>query len=411
MDKAYLAAGAAMAVLAGTLTTAAISAAPAKDPPPVANYWMDVATASGFGAGMAGGKPNMSQIMGMMSGRGASVTHTLDLRLASKQKAAAPEAQHFIPAGLQMGASLPLLSPVIEKATPAPRAETSGNWEKPKGRMLIYWGCGERVGAGQPTVIDFAKLTAGQMPKGMESLARMGQMMGRSATPPSAASSAGFGEWPNRKDSRAVPPQASLLGAHRIEANYAPPINFAVAAGQDFMPGLGLREAQALPSGAQTVTWQAAPQATGYALSMFGSNQAGDVIIWTSANSAATTPNFDYLSPAEVKKQIAAGAVLAPSVTQCVLPAEVASASPTGMVMGIGYGPEIFFAEAPKAPKWTTRLRYKSTATLMRGMGAMGMGDADEGVEEAASAPEQPKKKKRRGLGGLGGVLGGIPIP
>jgi hypothetical protein len=336
--------------------------------------------------------------------------HSLDLRLASKQKAGSPEAQHFIPAGLQMGASLPLLSPVIEKLTPSPRGEVSGTYEKPKGRMLVYWGCGERAGAGQPTVIDFAKLAAGQVPKEFQSLARMGQMMGRSATPPSAANSAGYGEWPNKQDSRPVPAQGSLVGAHRIEANYAPPIAFSVAAGQDFMPGLGLREAGTLPSGAQTLTWQAAPQATGYALSMFGSGQNGDLIVWTSAKSAAMSPSFDYLSPAEVKRQVAAGAVLAPSVTQCVLPAEVASASPTGMVMGIGYGPEVFFAEAPKAPKWTTRLRYKSTATLMRGMGAM-MGDADEGNEEAASAPAQPKKKKRRGLGGLGGVLGGIPIP
>jgi hypothetical protein len=308
-----------------------------------------------------------------------------------------------------MGASLPLLSPVIEKAAPSPRGDVSGTYDKPKGRMLVYWGCGERAGANQPTVIDFAKLAAGQVPKEFQSLARMGQMMGRSATPPSAANSAGYGEWPNKQDSRAVPAHGSLVGAHRIEANYAPPINFAVAAGQDFMPGLGLREAGVLPSGAQSLTWQAAPQATGYALSMFGSGQNGDLIIWTSSNSAATTPNFDYLSPSDVKKQIAAGAVLAPSVTQCVLPAEVASASPTGMVMGIGYGPEVFFAEAPKAPKWTTRLRYKSTATLMRGMGGMDMDDND--ATEAAAAPEQPKKKKRRGLGGLGGVLGGIPIP
>lgn len=407
MNKTYLAAGAALAVLA----TAAISAVPAKDPPPIANYWMDVATTSGFGAGMAGGRPNMSQIMGMMSGRGSSVMHTLDLKLASKQKAAAPEAQHFIPAGLRMGASLPLLSPVIEKTTPTPRGETPGTWQKPKGRMLIYWGCGERASAGQPTVIDFAKMAAGQMPKGMESLARMGQMMGRSATPPSAGNSAGYGEWPNKTDSRPVPAQGSLVGAHRIEANYSPPIAFTVAAGQDFMPGLGLREAGTLPSGAQTLAWQAAPQATGYALSMFGSGQNGDIIIWTSAKSAATTPNFDYLSPAEVKKQVAAGAVLAPNVTQCVLPAEVASASPTGMVMGIGYGPEVFFAEAPKAPKWTTRLRYKSTANLMRGMGNMGSVDDADGGSAEATAPAQPKKKKRRGLGGLGGVLGSIPIP
>ncbi|QIK78841.1 hypothetical protein G7077_07980 [Sphingomonas piscis] len=407
MYKAYWAAGAAsLAVLAG----AAYAAAPAKAPAPIANYWMDVATTSGFGAGMGGGgRPSMGAIMGMMRG-GSSVMHSLELRLASKQKAAGtPDAQHFVPPSLQMGPTLPLVTPVIERTAGTPHTETPGTYEKPKGRMLIYWGCGEHVSAGQPTVIDFAKLASGQIPKEYQSLARMGAMMGRSATPPQVGQSAGYGEWPNKRDSRPVPAAGSLLGAHRIEGNYSPPISFTVGAGQDFMPALGLREAGALPSGAQTLSWQAAPQATGYALSMFGSGQNGDVIIWTSAKGAAMSPNFDYLSPAEVKRQVTAGAVLAPSVTQCVLPAEVATASPTGMVMGIGYGPEVFFAEAPKAPKWSTRLRYKSTATLMRGMGAM-MG-GDEGGNPRGQAPGQPAKKKRRGLGGLGGVLGNLPIP
>src|SRR3954447_722675 len=98
--------------LSGMIGAAAltIEAAPAKAPPPIANYWMDVATLSGLGAGMTpGARPDMSQILGMMQG-GASVMHTLDLRLASKDKApAAPDANHWIPPGLQMGASLPLI--------------------------------------------------------------------------------------------------------------------------------------------------------------------------------------------------------------------------------------------------------------------------------------------------------------
>src|SRR5205085_1259009 len=86
------------------------AAAGAKDPPPIANYWMDVATTSGMGAGMTpGGRPDLGQIMGMMSGGGSSVGHTLDLRLASRTKAPdLPQADHLIPAGLQMGPSLPL---------------------------------------------------------------------------------------------------------------------------------------------------------------------------------------------------------------------------------------------------------------------------------------------------------------
>ena len=89
--KSVFAAAVSAAVLVG--------AAPAKDPPPIANYWMDVTTTSGFGAGMTpGGRPSMGQIMGMMNGGGNAVGHTLDLRLASRTKpTAAPLADHLIP--------------------------------------------------------------------------------------------------------------------------------------------------------------------------------------------------------------------------------------------------------------------------------------------------------------------------
>jgi hypothetical protein len=263
--------------------------------------------------------------------------------------------------------------------------------------MLIYWGCGEHVSAGQPTVIDFAKVAAGQVPPGMAAMASMAKTV---SGPHSAA---GFGKWPNERDSRAVPATGSLAGAHRGQANYAPPIDFSLAAGQDFMPALGLREAGNLPSGATRLMWQAAPQATGYALAMFGSNQAGDVIMWSSANRASMAA-MDYLAPSEVKRLITAGAVLPPGTTQCVLPAEVAAASPYGMVTMIGYGPEENFAEAPKAPKWVTKVRYKSTASVMRGMAGM-MGDAPQRQPQG----QPPQQQRRRP--GLGGILGGIPIP
>ena len=396
-----------MSFLAASVAVSAVAyaAAPTAPPPPIANYWVDVATASGMGAGMTpGAKPNMSQIMNMMQG-GSSVAHTLDLRLASRQKpAAAPSAQHLIPPGLQMGASLPLVTP--EAARPVRQTPTEPyQYEKPKGRMLIYWGCGEHVGAGQPTVIDFSKLAAGQVPPGITAMAAMG----RAASPPQAGQSAGFGEWPNKQDSRPVPVQGSLLGAHKVEGNYSPPIAFSLAASQDFMPDLGLQEAGAMPSGATRLAWRPAPQATGYALAMFGAAENGDVIVWTSANKAATAANLDYLPPSEVSKLVKAGAALPPSASQCVLPAEVATASPSGMIMMIGYGPEAHFAEAPKAPKWTARVRYKTTASLMRGMGSMsGMG-GNGNMQGTSTPPAQPPKKKKKF--GIGDVINSIPLP
>jgi hypothetical protein len=380
--------------------TALVGAAAPKAPPPVANYWMDVATASGMGAGMMGGRPDMGQIMSMMQGGGGQVQHMLNLYLASRNKAAPPQASHLIPPGMRMGPSLPLIAPV---APGKPVEATPGipDFQKPKGRMLIYWGCGEHVGAGQPTVVDFSKLAAGQMPPGFSAM----MSAVRAAQPPRAGQSAGYGEWPNTKDSRPVPAAASLLGAHKVEGNYSPPIAFTMAQGQDFMPGLGLREESGLPSGAIPLAWTPAAQATGYALSMFGSAGNGDMIMWSSGNKASAFPNMDYLSPAQVKPLVASGAVLAPSASRCTLPAEVAKASPAGMVMMIGYGPEAWFQDKPKAPTWTVRARYKTTASLMTGMGAM-MGDSG-GDRTQAQQADQPKKKKKRGFG-LGDLIEGV---
>lgn len=389
-------------VCAAACGAAVYAAAPASaPPPPIANYWMDAATSSGFGAGMmggtggGGGRPNMSQIMGMMSGSAPPVAHTLELRLASRTKApAAPEANHLIPPGLQMGPSLPLVTP----AAPKPVKETDGmppGYEKPKGRMLIYWGCGEHVGANQPTIIDFAKVAAGQVPPGMAAMASFAKVASVPRTAP------GFGEWPNVKDSRPVPASGSLLGPHKIEGNYSPPIGFTL--GHDFMPGLNLREAGALPSGATQLAWTSAPTATGYALALFGANQNGDVIMWSSSRNAATTPMLDYVPPAEVKRLVGTGHVLAPAVSECTLPAEVAKGSPSGMIMMIGYGPEAYFAESPKAPKWTAKARFKTTASLILGMPQM---NGAAGAAPGQPQP-QPRKKKKFGIGDI--LKGAIP--
>jgi hypothetical protein len=406
-----LAAGVSAAVLGASV----YAAAPARSggaASPIANYFMDVSTASGLGAGMmGGGRPNPAQIMAMMNGGGGSVAHMLELSLSSRDRpSGAPQANHFIPAGMDMGESLPLIAPEPQ-SYPSSGGGEPGSYEKPRGRMLIYWGCGEHAAAGEPTVIDFAKLASGQMPQGLQALERMGRAMGRMAHEPTAAGSAGFGEWPNVRDSRQVPASASLLGAHRVEANYAPPIAFTLGQGEDFMPALGLREGGALPSGAERLNWNPAAQATGYALALFGSSGNGDTIIWTSAKSAALTPAFDFQSPAQVRQLIASGAALPPGTSECVLPAEVARAVPQGMVMGIGYGPEASFSDSPRAPKWAARVRYKTTAMLMRGMGDMGGDDGGYASSDDQQQPppqQAPAPRKRRGIG-LGDLLGSIP--
>ena len=71
---------------------------------------------------------------------------------------------------------------------------------------------------------------------------------------------------------------------------------------------------------------------------------------------------MDYLAPSEVRRLVGLGAVLPATASECLLPAEVAAASPAAMITMIGYGPEANFAENPKAPKWTAKVRFKTTA-------------------------------------------------
>ena len=74
--------------------------------PPIAVYWMSIDTASGMGAGGAMG------MMASMMGRNEAAQRKMHLQLGSSQTATGePTAGHDIPPGLNMGQTLPLVSP------------------------------------------------------------------------------------------------------------------------------------------------------------------------------------------------------------------------------------------------------------------------------------------------------------
>ncbi len=173
---------------------------------PVATYWVDASTQTGMAGLAAGGQPDVSAIMAMMQGGPSPVSHSLRLRLASQTKApAGAQAEHVIPPALRMGPSLPLIAPPRGEIAPATMPEI-------KGKMLIYWGCGDHVGAGQPMTVNLADLASGKLP---ESIKRAASAMGRSRhSSGGPMCAAGFGDWPYAEDSRPVPAGASLVGPH-----------------------------------------------------------------------------------------------------------------------------------------------------------------------------------------------------
>jgi hypothetical protein len=161
----------------------------------------------------------MGDMASMMfgGGMGGSSSKRLLLQLGSQQPAGGePAADHFVPAAMSMGSSLPLRTPQKAERTRGPDEDSPDNYEKPKGRLLLYWGCGERAGAGQPYVIDFAKVASGQQwPAGLFTR-RVSVQNG-----PSAGRSRTYGDWPNEKDGTRVPNDSSLRGDHLIKGNYS----------------------------------------------------------------------------------------------------------------------------------------------------------------------------------------------
>ena len=381
------------------------SAALAQQKPPIANYWMNVETSAGMNIPGMGGMAGM--MAGMMGGGQQQSGRKLSLHLGSQRPADAPSAAHDIPTGMSMGPSLPLLTPRSVPETH--HSERRDHWEgseRPKGRMLIYWGCGEATRQGQPVVIDFARVGAGQMPSGFVSR--------RVATgsPPGGRT---IGLWPNQQDSKTVPDAASLLGDHAIRGNYTPDIRFALSAGHDFMERVDL-SSSAVGSGAMSVRWNAPTQATGYFATVMGSADGNDMIFWSSSEVQESGGMLmDYVPPAEVARMIRERVVLSPQTTTCIVPAEVVKKTGTPMMNFIAYGPEANFGHPPRPqdPQWAVKVRFKSTAMTMLGDEGSGgrrpqraepaRGSSDQSAQPSAPAAPDPVKD---GINLLRGIFG-----
>ncbi|HEX8513271.1 MAG TPA: hypothetical protein VF688_09200, partial [Allosphingosinicella sp.] len=324
-------------------------------------YWMSADTSSGLAA-MAGGR--------------SSHVRTLTLQLGSPRRpAAAPEAEHLPPAGLQAGPSLPLVTPRAAPRTQTPATPWS-QMERPKGRMLIYWGCGDRARPGQPAVIDFASMAAGKMPPAFANMAL------KPMTPPSAATSTTYGEWPNERSQTRVPAGGSLLGEHVVRGNYSPEIRFALGAGQDFLAPVTLTSNSAGASGSIPLVWRPVPGARAWFGSIMGAAENGDFVIWTSSETQAAMMAFDYFADSDIPRLVQSRVLMPATADRCTVPAEVARAAPQSMLSLIAFGGEANFSQPRPAgaagawrPEWTVKLRTKSTPMGMLGMDMPGMDD------------------------------------
>jgi hypothetical protein len=288
-----------------------------------------------------------------------------------------------------MGVSLPLLTPVVEKSEYVPHERGEIPYEKPKARMLIYWGCGETIRKGQPKILDTATMSPVDFGRAFAGRTPTRQ------TPPSPRKGWTYSEWPNKDNRKEIPPESSLVGSHVVKGNYTPDIPFALDTKRDFMAPVEFSPLQKNPAGALKVEWKAIPTAIGYFAAAMGHDQeTGESIFWSASEVPETGfALLDYLTPGDVTRFIKDKVILDPSITTCTVP-PIFKERQTGMLQFIAYGEELNLVHPPKPkdPKmrwdieWSVKVRLKSTAMLPL--------MADESGGSARKAPSSKKAKK-----------------
>ena len=211
--------------------TGATASAQSNVKPPQAQAWIDVATYSGMGMpggmGGGGGMNPMSALGGLFGGGSGAAKNTfghtqtgsagrwVDVTLMTRANPSLSEAQQAVPAGF-LSPALKLQAPT-EVRTPAPVPDDDKveepNFERPKGKLLLYWGCGASVRPGQPKVLDMATASAADLAKFFVS---------RRATQRGTHSAVGRPVWPSPADARMVPDNASLVGEHAFSGSGVP---------------------------------------------------------------------------------------------------------------------------------------------------------------------------------------------
>ncbi len=380
--------------------------------PPISQAWIDVATFSGMGMpGMGMGGANPAAMMSSLLGGGSGGKNTfgmtqtgsagqwVDVTLYTSRNPSLAEAVQNVPAATQLAPSLKLVSPKADKGKPPPPGDDSveqPEYERPKGKIYLYWGCGESVRSGQPRVLDLATAS----PQDYQKI-----FIARRATQRGAHSAVGRPSWPNALDSRMVPAGASLVGEHAFSGQGVPEsFKFAIGAAQDLMPQIALRQTQA--GGATRLEWSALPTARAYFIAAMGAKGGAEseMVFWTSSEQPDSGMGLvDYQTNAAVDRWLKEGILLAPGTTQCAVPKGIFGEGGGAMLRMIAYGSELNLAHPPRPadpkvawePEWAVKIRVKSVANAMLGVDMGDMPRAGGGNRQAPPADEPPAKPEQ----------------
>lgn len=364
--------------------------------PAAVQYWMDVATltVSGItntasaqdaistdGLGQLTGNTSgqFGGTKGMQPGRWLDVALALPSDSAAKAMGGSMTVLQSIPKGQNMGQSLQL-SRMPSASTSSPNSRQTAlvlrgpdaqdktveilktnnptdsiDSNAPK-KLLLYWGCSDRVRTGQPRYLDMTAASPNAASGSASGLAL--NLKGRALVEPSPSLDSGVATWPNSASRTVVPKEASLVGKHALVGNNIPAnMQFELKAKQDFMPALAIN-VNGIKGSATTLNWSRIATAQGYFLMATAKNNR-EIIIWTS--SELPEPGWglmDYASNENLAQWKRDKIVLAPTQTSCSIPAGIFSQTNGAMLNGIAYGEEANISN--RNASWNARIRVKS---------------------------------------------------
>lgn len=393
--------------------------------PPVAQAWIDVATFAGMGMPAGGGAPGMGSMMGgLFGGGGQGARNTfgntqamspgrwVDVTLATSRNPSLAEGVQLVPAGTGLAPQLTLISP--QQAKPAPADDDrvlEQDYERPKGKLYLYWGCGDTVRPGQPRVLDMATANPAAYAQ---------FFVARRATQRGAHSAAGRPLWPNERDARMVPASASLVGEHTFTGQGVPEgFKIAIPAAQDIMPPIELK--QAVAGGVTTLEWRPVPHARAYFIAAMGAKSMDsanpEMVFWTSSELPETGMGLiDYQTNPAVDRWLKEKVLLEPGVTRCAVPKGIFPEGGGAMLRMIAYGSELNLAYPPRPadpkqawePQWAAKVRVKSVANAMLGMDMPAMMGAPEDARAPTQREAQQQPKSEPNLPDAVNILRGI---
>ncbi|MFY3386204.1 hypothetical protein [Paracidovorax sp. MALMAid1276] len=409
--------------LAAGLCVASLAAQAQTSKAPKVQLWMDLSTGTMAGMpemdSLPGGGGMLGGLMGSMAGgsaqgragggntayghaRAMSVMppRVIDIALHNSLRPGV-EASQSIPPGMRMGESLPLVPPRAQPVQTEP-GEVPQEYQQhqPKGRVLLYWGCGSTVRAGQPRVIDLARARPTDYAQAFA---------GRAVPDRGPRVGPAHALYPNERNQVSLSRDSSLVGEHQVRGDGVPAsMKFTLGAAQDLMPAIDLRTT-GKPQDSMGTSWQPVRNARAYYLHAM-SQSGDDLVMWSSAEAPDTGMGlFDYLSPATIDRWLKDRVLLSPETTQCAIPQGIFAGGgrdATPMLRMVAYGGESHIVHPPRPadpraawePEWAVRVRVKSHTMAMLGEEMQGA----RGGGAAANAGNAPYGS---------GMSGGQPAP